>query len=368
MASLSKTGSLATLRLSAPGAVPGGALLQRWRAGLLACLPRALRRWLAARSPRLVVQPAGDDALLLLEIGDEREPVGGLDLRTGGTLLSALTRPPKHPWRETWLELPAAQVLLRHTTLPTQVKDNLLPVLGYEIDRLTPFSAPEVYYDARVVGSLARGTKLDIELAVCRRAAAADWLERLREGRAPASRLAWAGAWPGANLLPREQRAKPPRFGSLMTRLLAGLVLVLVAAVLISPLWQAERAAASLETELRQVRRIALEVEEVREALERARLGSVEVLNRKREQPRMTDLLRELTDLLPDGTWVQTLNVRDAEVDIRGESNQATALIGMLERGPGISAVRFRSPVMQVATTGQERFHISFEYSRAVQE
>jgi general secretion pathway protein L len=61
---------------------------------------------------------------------------------------------------------------------------------------------------------------------------------------------------------------------------------------------------------------------------------------------------------------VQTLNFRDEEADIRGESDQATALIGMLERGPGIAAVRFRSPVMQVASTGQERFHISFQYTR----
>ncbi len=108
----------------------------------------------------------------------------------------------------------------------------------------------------------------------------------------------------------------------------------------------------------------AEEVQQVRDDLERARLGSVEVLQRKREQPRMTDLLRELTDLLPDGTWVQTLNVRDGAVDLRGESTQATALIGLLEQGPGISQVTFRSPVMQVGGTGQERFHIAFTYSR----
>jgi general secretion pathway protein L len=364
MAVLRGLGGSSGWSVPAPAELPGAQLLQHWRNVLLHCLPGRLRRWLAARYPRLVVQPSGDDALLLQQIGDERESIGGLDLRTGGSLASALSRPPRFPWRETWLELPAEQVLLRRTTLPVQVKDNLLQVLGYEIDRLTPFTPAEVYYDARVVGTLARGSKLDVELAACRRNAVADWLERLREGRTPISRLTWEGAWPAANLLPREQRARPGRFGSLLTRLLAGLVLLLLAAALISPLWQAQQANAALETELRSMRAAALEVEEVREALERARLGSVEVLNRKREQPRMTDLLRELTDLLPDGTWVQTLNVRDGEVDIRGESNQATALIGMLERGPGIDAVRFRSPVMQVASTGQERFHISFDYQQ----
>ncbi len=327
-------------------------------------MPQGLRRWIALRNPRLVVQPQGDDAQLLLQIGGEREPIGGVDLRTGGTLVSALARSPKRGWRETWLELPAERVLLRRATLPAQVEDNLRQVLTFEIDRLTPFVARDVYFDARVLGRVARGAKLDVELAVARRDAAADWLERLREGRSPAARLAWPGAWPGANLLPREERPKPRRLGSLLTHGLVILVVGLVVAALLSPLVQQQRTQALLDAELKRARSTAVEVEGVREALERARLGSVEVLNRKREHPRMIDLLRELTDLLPDGTWVQTLNFRDGEVDIRGESDQATALIGMLERGPGISAVSFRSPVMQVASTGQERFHISFQYGR----
>lgn len=344
--------------------LPGAGLLGAWQSALLDCMPAPIRRWIALRHPRLVVQPHGDDAELLLQVGAERESVGGLDLRTGGPLTAVLAHPPKQGWRETWLELPAEQVLLRGAVLPAQVRDNLHQVLAYEIDRLTPFAATEVYYDARILGPLARGTKLDVELAVCRRDGVTDWLERLREGRSPASRLVWAGAWPDANLLPRDERPRKSRFGSLLTQLLVAAVLLLAVAALVSPLWQQQRKLEALEDESRRVRAAAVEVEQVREELERARLGSVEVLNRKREQPRMTDLLRELTDLLPDGTWVQTLNVRDSEVDIRGESNQATALIGMLESGPGIDAVRFRSPVMQVASTGQERFHISFEYSR----
>ncbi|MBK1629540.1 hypothetical protein CKO31_02055 [Thiohalocapsa halophila] len=364
MATLTRSGPLAGLRLPAPSALPGADLLGHWRDTLVHCLPRRARRWLALRHPRLVVQPHGDDAQLLLQIGADREPVGGLDLRTGGTVAAALAHPPKQGWRETWLELPADQVLLRRTTLPAQVRDNLSQVVSFELDRLTPFAAKDVYFDARALGPVARGTKLDVEVAVARRDAAADWLERLREAHSPAARLAWVGAWPGANLLPREERPKLKRFGSLLTQLLWLLALALLAGALVTPLWQKQRALEALDAELRDLRSAAIEVEEVREALERARLGSMEVLNRKREQPRMTDLLRELTDLLPDGTWVQTLNFRDGEVDARGESDQATALIGLLEQGPGIDAVRFRSPVMQVASTGQERFHLSFVYTR----
>jgi len=356
--------SLTNLRLTNASSLPGGGLLKRWRARLLRCLPHGLRRRIALRNPLLIVIPNGDDAELLRQLGDEREPIGGLDLRTGGLLSAVIGASPKQGWRETCLELPAAQVLHRSVALPVQVKDNLQQVVSYEIDRLTPFQVADVYFDTRIKGTLARGTKLDVSLALCRRDRVADWLERLREGGSPASRLSWDGAWPEANLLPPQERPRRSRFGSWMSGLLWACSLLLVLAVLASPIWQKTREQETLTGELRRVRIAAEEVAQLRDDLERARLGSVEVLQRKRGQPRMTDLLRELTDLLPDGTWVQTMNYRDGEVDIRGESTQATALIGLLEQGPGISAVSFRSPVMQVASTGQERFHIAFTYSR----
>jgi general secretion pathway protein L len=64
---------------------------------------------------------------------------------------------------------------------------------------------------------------------------------------------------------------------------------------------------------------------------------------------------------------VQNLDYRDGEVQIRGESSQAAALIGVLEQAPGFEDVAFRSPVVQVAATGQERFHIAFRYRRVEQ-
>jgi general secretion pathway protein L len=253
-------------------------------------------------------------------------------------------------------------VLLRRLVLPAQVRDHLRQVLTYELDRLTPFSPAEVFFDARVLALLGQGSKLEVELALCPRERASAWLETLRSTPTPVTTLTWAGAWPEANLLPAEARPRPRRLPWILTWLLGLLVVALLAAVLITPLWQRAHEQQRLTQALRGLSAQAQEVSEVREALERARLGSVAVLERKREYPRMTELMLELTELLPDGTWVQTLNYRDGAVDIRGESTQATALIGLLERGPGINNVTFRSPVMQIDASGNERFHIAFDY------
>lgn len=349
-------------RARLPGLAVLAALPQRWGQALLVCLPRCLRHWWARRRPLLVVSPRGDDAELALELLGEREAVGAIDLRTGGP---ATIGDGRQPWSRVVLELPATSVLVRGLTLPVQVRDNLRQVIHYEMDRLTPFQPGEVYTDVRVVGPLARGTKVALELAVCRRDQVADWLDRLREAGAPATVLTWPQAWPGANLLPAAERPRRPAFGAGVGLLLLVLVLGLAGAALYTPLLQQERALADLQQQLQRLRAEAVEVEDLRAELERARLGSVEVLEHKATQPRMTDLLRDLTELLPDGTWVQTLNYGNGEVDLRGESSQATALIARLEQAPTISEVSFRSPVMQVATSGQERFHMAFRFQRA---
>jgi len=337
--------------------------LGRWHDALVSCLPDKLRRLLARRDNRLILVPAGTTARLFRAQGGERSAVGKLDPQVPGSLQAALSGP-KGGRRRTVVELASERVLKRRVSFPVQVRDNLVQVLGYEIDRLSPFQSDQVYFDFRIHDDLARGDKLSVELALCRRDQAREWLQRLRDAGAPAESLTWSGAWPKANLLPVSER--PHRGSALfsLNKLLLLLVLVLGAAALATPIWQKQqihdaRAAAIEELNLR-----AEKVHELRTSLERARQGSVAVLQRKLEQPRMIDLLRALTERLPDDTWVQNLDFRDGEVQVRGESTQATALINLLDQAAGITEVAFRSPVVQVAGSDRERFHISLKYER----
>ena len=135
-----------------------------------------------------------------------------------------------------------------------------------------------------------------------------------------------------------------------------------------TPLWQKHHLARQLETEVARLRTQAIAVDEKRQELERVRQGSTAVLQRKLEQPAILEMLRELTDRLPEDTWVQNLEFSADQVDIRGESGQATALIAILEQAPGIDGVSFGSPVTQIARTGKERFNIGFRYTRGVRE
>lgn len=353
--------SLSFLRgMRSPRPVPAApdTLVERF----VPCLPTGLRRRLASRDRRLVVSPDGDSARLFLATGEELEPIGTLGLAGAGALPGPVAGGAKELLRRTVLTLPADAVLTRRISLPAQVRDTLPQAIRFELDRLSPFQVEQVVYDFAPVPGAKGDTRLRVDLALCRRDRVDGWLRRLREAGSPIDRVTWEGAWPKANLLPEAER--PRRRQPLLdpTKLLLGLVLTLAALTLGTPLWQKARALESLEAEVRKARAQAVQVDEARQELERARRGSTEVLRQKWEQPRMLDLLRELTERIPSDTWVQSLEYQNGEVQVRGESGQATALIGLLEQAPGFDGVSFRSPVTQVARTGKERFNLAFVY------
>jgi general secretion pathway protein L len=337
----------------------GGGLAER----LGDCLPATLRRGLAGRDRRLEAFPGeSGSAALYLAAGETRGQVGELSLAGREPLPPQAIAGAKDRARRTVLLLPAEAVLTRRASFPAQVRENLPQAVRSELNRLSPFTPDQVLYDFRALPAAKGETRLAIELALCRRDRAEGWIKRMREAGSPVDQVAWEGAWPKANLLPPESRPRARRAWLDPARLLLGLVLLLAAAALATPIWQKTQALAALDLEVRKARGQAVQVDELRQELERAKAGSVAVLQRKWEEARMTNLLRELTERIPDDTWVQSLEYQNGEVQLRGESGQATALIGLLESAPGIEGVSFRSPVTQVARTGKERFNLAFAY------
>jgi general secretion pathway protein L len=330
------------------------------------CLPKVARDWLARRDRRLIVVPGLASARLLLESGltveGSGDELGMLDLAGLDRLPPAVAGGPKAVPHRTVLRLPAETVLLRRASFPAQVREKLGQVIRLELDRLSPFSPEQVVYDFAPVPGAKGDTRIAVDLALCRRERVADWVKRLREAGSPIDQITWEGAWPKANLLPSDERPRRRTSWFSAVRLLVALLLVLLVATVATPLWQKSRLLESLDAEIGRARSQAIAVDEVRKELEQARHGSTVVLQSKWEQPRVTDLLRELTDRIPDDTWVQSLEYQNQEVQVRGESGQATALIALLEGAPGITGVSFRSPVTQVARTGKERFNLAFTF------
>ncbi|MBK1717424.1 PilN domain-containing protein [Thiocystis violacea] len=329
----------------------------------LTCLPDFARGVLARHNRRLIIEAEGELGRLSLITGLETHPLGEMDLTQTASLPEALAQRDQDRAHKTELRLPRGAVLTRSVSFPARVRSNLPQVIRYELDRLSPFQAKDVVFDFMTHGGAKSADRLSLDLALCRRDLVEGWIKRLAELGSPIDRISWEGAWSGANLLPLEQRPHRRRVRfNLGTASIAASVL-LALAIGLTPLWQKNHLAQKLEAELSRVRAQAVAVDELRQELERVRQGSTLVLQRKLDQPPILEMLRDLTDRLPEDTWVQNLEFNEGQVDIRGESGQATALIGTLEQAPGIDGVSFGSPVTQIARTGKERFNIAFRYT-----
>lgn len=328
------------------------------------CLPKLVRQSLERHRRRLIVEVDGTTARLFLATGQEREEIGDVDLNGNTPLPDAVHERDKDHGYTTVLLMPKDAILTRIVSFPSQVRSNLPQVIQRELDRLSPFQAHEVVYDYALQGSSKQTNRLTLDLALCRRDRIEGWIQRMAEARSPIDRISWRGAWPRANLLPPQERPSRRKNTLSLNSILFMLAFLFAIAILLTPVWQRTRVAQTLETDLRNTRAQAIAVDELRQELERARQGSTAVLQQKWDQPSILEMLRELTDRLPEDTWIQSLEYNQGQVDLRGESGQATALIAILEQAEGIDEVSFKSPVTQIARTGKERFNISFRFTR----
>jgi len=163
----------------------------------------------------------------------------------------------------------------------------------------------------------------------------------------------------GVNLMPLIGRVARPDRARSLNRLLA---VVAVAAVFAS-LWLAlanrREAFDAYSAQLATATNEAREVRKLRNALE----GSVQAANflakQRAQQPTMLELLADLTRRIPDTTSLEKIAVNGGSVVLIGQSQQASALVGLLQDSPLIKTPTLTGSVQSDPRTGKERFTLT---------
>jgi general secretion pathway protein L len=334
--------------------------VRAWWHSLRGCLPPTLRRLLSEDVCRIRIEPWAGGYRLFQETDAEAVPLGEFPAEALGDARS-LVAGIKADRRVITMTLPGDLVLERDLSLPSGVEENLRQVLGFELDRLTPFGADQAYYDYRVLGRRAANQKLDVRIVVAPRARVEPWLNTLAAAGLEPAVVDPAGVWPRANLLPPEVRRHHGWWTSKLNWLLMLVPLALLVGLLAVPISYKRGLVQQLGQELAQVRSSANQTLSLREKLEKNTQSALFVVNKRSSTPPVVDVLLELTALIPDDTWVQQLELRQGQLQIRGESALATVLLERLEDSAMFSGVGFRSPLVQVPAKTMERFHIAAE-------
>jgi general secretion pathway protein L len=317
-----------------------------------------------------VVSIDDQEARLLLSEAGQDDEVGRLELTSADdqeALVSGLLRAYQGQIAEIVVRLPMHRVLRRTLSLPTTVEENLGAVLGFEMDRYTPFKVDQVYYDFAVRGRGVDGQTLTVVLTAVPRRTLDDLLARLGRWGLEPSVVDVADpepASPPVNLLPADYRRRTATKGSRLQQLLALITLGLAVAVVAIPLVQKDRAVEALRAELARASEAAQAAQSLQKDYDRAVAEMTFVVRKRYETPAAIDVLDELTRVLPDETWLSRFELSGSELRIQGESNAASALISVVEQSALFRDARFTAPVTQNARTGLERFAIAARIGR----
>jgi general secretion pathway protein L len=346
--------------------LPG--FLAWWGGELRALLPPRWRSWFGSGADWYLLQVEGETWSLRRRghaevLAQWNEAVEDLPGRSFGAALAQVDREDLR----VALLLPSAQVLRRSLSLPLAARDNLHQVVGFEMDRQTPFGVAQVYYAVRELNATAAG-RCQVELVAAARAGVDPLLARLRtQGIAvDAVDVAAADGRLGVNLLPPEQRprrAHPRRRLNLI--LAAGVVLLLLLAGLE---WRHNRevALATMQDQVAAMRGEAAQVASLRQQLQDNAGAAGFLAQRKKNTVGMLELLRDATARLPDGTWLERLSVdATGQIGMQGQSQQAAKLLDALKDSGVITDAGFQGSIQPDAATGKERFYLTARIRQA---
>jgi general secretion pathway protein L len=339
-----------------------------WLGELSSLIPESVSRILKNQPHSLTIEIDRARATLGHRKGNHWHEIGRIDL-TGkdpsavrGELIH-LARGAGLRAQQIVLYLPSTRVLRRSVNLPLAAAENLREVLGFEMDRFTPFKAEEVYYDYRIAKLDRHARRVTVLVTVAVKAFVDQALTMLES---------W-GLTPIRVVVADEQRqhAETASLLSLLSssaqggslrKLSAGLAVVAcllagVAAYL--PLYHEKRLLAAYERQLEESRAVAAGAEKLKKQVAGMLKRTRFLAERKLSKPSVTELLDEVTRRVPDGSWLMQFGVQGDELVLSGYSPRASALIGLLEDSPMLEQVRFGSSVTFDQRMGAERFTLS---------
>ncbi len=243
-------------------------------------------------------------------------------------------------------------VLERDVTLPSQVEADVARVLTYDMGRLAPFDAADLFWDWRIIRRDEIRKRLTVRLWYLPRRTVQPWLDWLNSfGLAPDGLEVVGPTGSVTRLLLRERTGgrRRLRWGA------AGAgtaVLVLLAAPFL--LQSHEMAALDAEQD-------ALQPQARRVAQLQARLAALvpNAAANAAEAARIGDavqILAAITNALPDDTVLTDLTFRERRVTITGSSEQAAQLIAALSASHLLHDPAFTAPIVRDSGTGRDSF------------
>ena len=317
----------------------GSSRFLRWWLGELFSLVPTSMRSSTARLEDFMLLP-------LMEVNAQLVPVDGGDQRN-----MALT-------------LPDDRILRKKLKLPIATEENLRQVLEFQMEQHTPFSPTQVYFGYGINSRDFEHGQMEVEFVVTPRDGVDAAIKALSV-LGYSVRVVFAEALLAdgklINLLPSMTARAPSKLWNGVNPWLAALLALLVVAAIAVPIIVKRGAVVQMLPWVDKGKKAAEIVDTMRHELEARVEQHNFVLERRQKTPTVIQTLEELTRVLPDDTWVQTLDLKGRELQIHGETASSVRLIGLFEQSSIFRDASFRSPLTKGQAVGTERYQLALQ-------
>ncbi|MGQ0658437.1 MAG: PilN domain-containing protein [Chromatiales bacterium] len=340
-----------------------------WTAGLVDLIPASLRRALQSQPRRVAVEIDGYQARvgMLPPQGSRLSVAYGFALSGPETQERSAARAwlARRRAAPIVLRLPRVTCLSKTVSLPLAAEENLRQVLAFEMDRHTPYRAADVYFGFQVLERVQATQRLHVLLSVVPRELVD---EALRRGAALGMRPAVveladqdgsADALRAISMAAGDETRRAA--AGYLNVMLGAFTLGLLVAALVIPLTQKRGTLLRLQETTATAKVRAAETAKIRDRLEETTGALDRMIMTRESTPLAVEVLNTLTRLLPDDTWLQSLELKGDKLVIQGQARTATRLIELLAASGRFENPTFQAPVQVNPQTGTERFNIAVQ-------
>jgi general secretion pathway protein L len=291
----------------------------------------------------LIAELAGHEIIFFREMRGRRDFVANLAVRGGVSL-----------------RINSDSVLRRTLSLPVSARFKLRKILENDLDRQSPLDPRKVLFCYRILSVEHAAARLAVSLVLVRRDLVEAVLAKLQGFDLyvkniivddPISRQ-------------RDRFVAPKIVSPKKTRHLnlALLLMIVTIGLLVSDVFlrlvREQILIEQLSAKAAQLELSAAHVDELRTEVESSRKRAG-FLAAERRKASMAVILAEITNLLPDGTWLSNLNYDGHEIEMQGYSSNASNLIPAFETSKLFSGAAFAGPMTQGPQPNLQQFDLS---------
>ncbi len=344
--------------------------LRWWKRELNFLIPEKIKRLINDQQGFLIITPVGNQLALAYSCNGQLEPMTTLDRNESAAARykDVLEKDDRLAKAKVILRLTNHYAIQKELSLPAAAKENLYQVVGYELDRYTPFKPEQVYFAVKRLEGVGEPDHIRVMLILTTRDILNGFFEDIKAIGLSPQLVDYEGSandcdnlGDSYNLLPDRLRQKTEKLPRIIYSALITLTCLLLAVVMAMPVWLESQTVNALQLKTEALEKDAKKVKALQKDIDAMMDETRQLLAEKSAAPEVILMLNTLSSLIKDDTWLSYAQYSDGHLQIQGESPTASTLIAVLEASDVFAHARFVSPVTQDPVSKLERFQITVD-------